>query len=422
MSANHSTRSPAILLVLATLVLALEFTPAAAQETAKKPAPRTMRVTVLDMDNQPLAGVSIHASVWTKEPFKANRDYTTDANGRATVELPQTIDILRLWATKAGHVGLFAQWWPDMQPDGHLVPEEYVFGLLRGTVIGGQVKNDAGQPIRGAKVQARLVMAAGVELRERSVPDTWLAYGDAARVTDADGRWSLDNVPEGDDVKVLVMLSHPDYLSESKWGDLQTQQHVTMASLRDKSAIIVMHAGIPVTGTVRDGNGKPITGAVVVWGHDPYFEQGSQEVRTDAEGRYRLPPREIGPLTVTVIARGWSPDQKTLDLSPANSTVDFNLKAGKTARIKFVDFAGAAVPKVAVGIEKWRGNKALYNHKHPNVLDTGIPIRADDNGIYEWTWAPDDEVVYIFAAEGYAYVREHPLAASGETIVVELRR
>jgi hypothetical protein len=266
------------------------------------------------------------------------------------------------------------------------------------------------------------VMAPGVELNERSVPNTWLAYGDAARVTDADGRWSLDNVPEGDDVKVHVMLSHPDYLSESKWGNLQTEQHVTMASLRDKSATIVLHAGIPTTGTVRDGNGKPVAGAVVVWGHDPYFEQGSQEVRTDSEGHYRLPPQEIGQLTVTVVAPGWAPDQKTLDLSPASSIVDFDLRPGKTARIKFVNFAGEAVPKVAVGIEKWRGNKALYNHKHPNVLDTGIPVQADENGIYEWTWAPDDEVVYTFAAEGYAYVREHPLTASDETIIVELRR
>jgi hypothetical protein len=381
-----------------------------------------MRVTVLDMDNKPLAGVLIHAGVWTKEPFKANRDYTTDAEGRATVELPQTIDIIRLWATKAGHIGLFAQWWPEMQPDGYLIPEEYVFGLLRGTVIGGQVKNAAGQPIRGAKVQARLVMAPGVEMRERPVPITWLATGNDARVTDADGRWSLDNVPEGDDVKVHVMFSHPDYLSESKWGDLQTQQHVTMASLRDKSATIVMRAGVPVTGTVRDGNDKPVAGAVVVWGHDPYFEQGSQEVRTDFKGNYRLPPQEVGPLTVTVVASGWAPDQKMLDLSSDNSTVDFNLKAGKTARIKFVNFAGDAIPKVAVGIEKWHGNKALYNHKHPNVLDTGIPVKADENGIFEWTWAPDDEVVYIFAAEGYAYVREHPLTASDETIIVELRR
>ena len=126
----------------------------AGQERADKPPPRTMRVSVLDADEKPLAGVLIHAGVWTKDPFKANRDYKTDAEGRATVELPQSIDILRLWATKDGHVGLFAQWWPAMQPDGHLIPNEYAFGLARGTVIGGVVKNDAGEPIRGAKVQA----------------------------------------------------------------------------------------------------------------------------------------------------------------------------------------------------------------------------------------------------------------------------
>src|SRR3954465_6430628 len=153
---------------LIVLVTAFLFVgPGSAQEQADKPNKRTMRVTVLDADENPMAGVHIHSGVWTKEPFKANRDYTTDAEGKATVELPQKIDILRLWATKDGFVGLFAQWWPGMQPDGHLIPEEYTFHLAKGTTIGGIVKNDAGEPIRGAKVQARLIQPPGAEMINR---------------------------------------------------------------------------------------------------------------------------------------------------------------------------------------------------------------------------------------------------------------
>src|SRR5437016_14636731 len=87
-----------------------------AQEQPAKPALRTMRIQVLDPDDKALPGVLIHSGVWTKEPFKVNRDYTTDAEGKTIVELPNKIDILRLWATKDGYVGLFAQWWPGMQP------------------------------------------------------------------------------------------------------------------------------------------------------------------------------------------------------------------------------------------------------------------------------------------------------------------
>jgi Carboxypeptidase regulatory-like domain len=393
-----------------------------AQENADKPAKRTMRVQVLDLDGNPLKGVNIHASVWTKEPFKANRDYTTDAEGKTTVELPQKIDILRLWATKESHVGLFAQWWPEMQPDGHLIPDEYTFRLARGTTVGGVVKNEAGEPIRGSKVQVRLVTPPGAESRERPYPATWLSSGDNAKTTNADGRWSIDNVPAGDDVKVLVMLSHPEYMSETKWGSLQNEQMVTMRSLRDESATIVMHWGVSVSGIVRDGDGKPVKDAVVVWGDDPYFEEGSQEVRTDAEGHYRLPPRAFGPLTVTVIAPGWSPDQQKLDLSPANTAADFDLKPGKHLRIRFVNGAGEPVSKVAVGITAWRGGKALYNHQHPNVLDTKIPTRTNANGVFEWKWAPDDMVQYAFSAEGYEYIHQHPVIAGDEPAVVVLRK
>src|SRR6476469_6193771 len=93
-----------------------------AQEPPAKPTPRTMRITVLDSDEKPMADVNIHVGLWTKEPFKANRDFTTDDDGKTTLELPQKIEILRLWATKEGHVGLFAQWWPERQADGHLIP------------------------------------------------------------------------------------------------------------------------------------------------------------------------------------------------------------------------------------------------------------------------------------------------------------
>ncbi len=39
-------------------------------------------------------------------------------------------------------------------------------------------------------------------------------------------------------------------------------------------------------------------------------------------------------------------------------------------------------------IAKWRGGESLYNHRHPNVLDTHIPGQADENGLYRWSWAP----------------------------------
>jgi hypothetical protein len=74
-------------------------------------------------------------------------------------------------------------------------------------------------------------------------------------------------------------------------------------------------------------------------------------------------------------------------------------------RLRFVDDTRAAIPGVGVSIDRWRGGQLLYNHKHPNVLDTKIPVVADKDGIDEWAWAPDDEVTFNFYREGYEAAR-----------------
>jgi hypothetical protein len=85
---------------------------------------------------------------------------------------------------------------------------------------------------------------------------------------------------------------------------------------------------------------------------------------------------------------------------------DFKLWPGKTLKLRFVDESDKAVPEVYVGIQSWRDSRSLYNNQHPNVIDSKIPVKANKNGVYVWTWAPDDSVEYYFSKEGYRYVRE----------------
>lgn len=352
-----------------------------------------MRIKVLDSAGQPVAKTPIHVAVWTDEDFPHNQDYACDADGRVEIKLPKTLTILRIWASRDGHVPLFAHWWPEHQANGFPIPEEFTFRLAKGSVIGGVVKNADGQPIAGAKVEVRHVGRAD-DMTERPVISTWLANGDGGRVTDADGRWSLDNVPADEEAQVRLKISHPDYIDDQSWGEMQQKQHVTMEQLRAKTAVVVMQRGINVTGMVTAADGKPVAGAVVVFGDRPYFQEGSQEVRTDQGGGYRFPPLPPGAMTVTVVAEGWAPQLRKIDIKPENPPVNFELTRGKTLRLRFVDRAGTPIPKVGIGIAKWRGGESLYNYKHPNVLDTKIPVYADENGVYEWTWAPDDAVTY----------------------------
>jgi beta-lactamase regulating signal transducer with metallopeptidase domain/thiol-disulfide isomerase/thioredoxin/protocatechuate 3,4-dioxygenase beta subunit len=399
-------------------------TPAEAKRTApaeakpQEPARRTMLVHAVGPDGKPMAGVKIHRSVWTRPLIKdANRDFVTDDRGEAKVDLPGGMSIFRLWARADHHVPLFAHWEEEDNPEKNL-PADFTFRLMPGTTIGGIVRNTEGQPIKGVAVEVRL--DRGGRGDGTSVPDTWLAEQEPTThtitvpMTDEQGRWTLDNVPPGDGLELKLKLGHPDYISDAEWGAYQEAQGVDLKALRARTAAITMRGGLVASGTVTDPAGKPVAGAVVVRGDRPYWEWGSQEVRTDEQGRYRFPPLPAGPLTVTVVAPGWMPALRKVEIRQGMTPFDFRLAPGKELQIRFVDAAGKPVPRVGVGIENWRGGESLYNHKHPNVLDTGIPTRADDQGLYRWTWAPGDAVTYRLHKEGFA---EHTLtltAGGGE--------
>ena len=174
-----------------------------------------------------------------------------------------------------------------------------------------------------------------------------------------------------------------------------------MASLRDQTARIVMPQGSVLSGTVTDPNGAPVADAVVVFGSDPYGQTGSQEVRTDADGVYHLPPLKPEPTTVTVIAEGWRPEMRAVEVRQGAPPEDFQLDDGHALQIRFIDAHRNPIPDVGVGIRTWRDKKSLYNHRHPEVLDTQIPAISDGQGIYQWLWAPEDDVDYVFQKKGY---------------------
>ena len=103
-----------------------------------------------------------------------------------------------------------------------------------------------------------------------------------------------------------------------------------------------MHHGDTVHGTVTAPDGKPVAGAIVIWGDRPYWQAGSQEVRTDEHGAFRFPPLPPGSMALTVVAQGWMPERRKVTIAPDMKPVDFQLRPGKALRIRFVDAAARA--------------------------------------------------------------------------------
>ena len=241
--------------------------------------------------------------------------------------------------------------------------------------------------------------------------DTWLSSGPAAIRTDDQGRWTLRNAPPGDDVKVRIKLSHPDYINDREWGQLQREQFVTAKALRAETAEIVMHRGLSLNGTITDPEGKPIVRRAGDLGRPSVL---------GAPAAARSPHGRTGALSIpTIAAREGSRHDRGQELDAGNAhgrhhatetaPQDFQLKPGKTLRVQLVDVAGTPIKKGYFEIDGWRGAESLYNYDHPNVLDSQIPRHPGDDGIYEWTWAPDDAVKFqISTGEHFVSNEDRP--------------
>jgi beta-lactamase regulating signal transducer with metallopeptidase domain/uncharacterized GH25 family protein/thiol-disulfide isomerase/thioredoxin len=391
---------------------------------------RTMIVRVLDEAGKPLSDANLHVSTWEMKGARdfPNRDLTTDSQGRVEVEIPRRLRILRMWPAKDGYVPLFVNFAEGKHEEGRLIPDEYEFRLRKGTRLSGRVVDEDGKPISNAKVQVRVEVdepAWGVN--PDAMISTWLTDDDfhsPTPITDADGRWSIDNAPAPPekgkkDYEFRLQVTHPEFAGDTRWGELQQQQGITTAELRAGNATLKLNHGIAICGRISGPDGKPVTKGLVVWSDRPYWAEGVNETAINGEGRYETKHLAPGKYHITVLAPGFAPWQQSIEPKQDLGDLDIQLKPGNPIRIKFVDQRGAPIPKVYVGIGEWRGTEAIFNYKHPNVPDSGIPRHANNDGFYEWDWAPDDAVNYWIEAEGFAR-QEMTLVATPEPHVITL--
>ncbi|MFO0843379.1 MAG: carboxypeptidase regulatory-like domain-containing protein [Gemmataceae bacterium] len=379
-----------------------------------RPAGAEMRFRVVDEERCPVAGASVYASIWAGNNG-GNRNYTTDADGVAMVRRPNEVDLMRIWVSKPGHAGLFRGWEKGTHDQGRGLPKSFTFQLNKATTVGGRVVDEKGRGVAGARVEAQCEVDGAKKLPDGVAYHTTLAYGAGAAVTDKDGRWKLENVPVPAS-SFSLRIAHPEYVSDTRDGGLQQEQGVTTAQLRAGEAVVRLAAGGRVAGSVTDAAGKPVAGALVVFDDNAYYGHGRQEVRTDKQGNYSLPTLKPGRHPVTVIARGYMPQRREVDLKAGRLTEDFRLGPGKALRVKVVDEAGKPV-QASFTATKWRGSEAIRPWG-----STGIPHNTNADGVYVWDWAPADAVVFWVFAKGLQTRMNLPLTAGEGAQTLVMRR
>lgn len=360
---------------------------AAVPTTPADAPPQTglLQVRVVDEAGRPLGGTKLKAA------FLGHKaDYTADAEGKATVVAPvPNGQFLSLIAYPEGYPPVRKWWRNDAGSD--LIHEEFTFAFEQGRTIGGVVRNEQGKPIPGVKV--RLSISSGKYERAGMC----LALWDSVFLTDAQGRWRLDHVPRQTN-SIAIGLEHPDYISAA--GPVQlsgTQQR----QIEDRTAVMVMKEGIPVTGTVTGPDGKPVAGATVLLGE--WYSPDRLRASTDQQGRYRF-ALEPGATVLTVACPGLSPALRIIQVQSRMKPVDFRLEPGNTLRVRVVGKDGKPIRGIFVTPDTWRGKRVL--------CDLGIRGRTDDEGRWTWTWAPKDAVETDFGLTGrvnYLDIRKLPL-------------
>ncbi|MGB7328396.1 MAG: redoxin domain-containing protein, partial [Rubripirellula sp.] len=369
-----------------------------------------MRVRIVGEDGAPLAKASLFANIFDIDRLGSFPNVTleTDEQGEVDIALPNKLGLLRLWPSMPGYVPQFLNFGNGNQDPIESLPGSLTFYLERGERLSGTVVDSAGQPIAGASVQVRVdVPESRILGSAEPTINTWLASGDDAVITDQKGAWEILNAPgkkEGKDYKFRLQVTHPDFAGDTRWGELQAKQGVTTEELRAGTAQIKLDPGLRIRGNITGPDGEPITKGLVIWDDRPYWAEGDNEVSIDERGGYRSLPLSPDKYPVTVLAPGFSPQQVNVDLGKLSEDLDFELQTGNRLVLEIVDQDGHPIPDVSVGIGEWRGTEAIYNYKHPNVPESGIPRKSDSDGIYRWDWAPEDAVVYCLGKKGFVNI------------------
>ncbi|MDQ5858899.1 MAG: carboxypeptidase regulatory-like domain-containing protein [Acidobacteriota bacterium] len=202
------------------------------------------------------------------------------------------------------------------------VVKDVVLVLKRGLEARGRVVDAAGQPLAGAEIRLSPAQRGGGFIvmggMNREKPDA---------TSGADGSFRVAGLEAGE---YALAVAREGY----------APKRVPSAPVLDPGPnqwpVIVLAAGVPIAGVVRNAKGEAIVGAeVFVFGEEA---GGTRNSRTDPEGRFRLEGLSADrQLRMTVVADGYAPLQRSV--KPSSEELVLVLKTAGTIRGRVEDAA-----------------------------------------------------------------------------------
>ncbi len=351
-------------------------------------------MTVVDAESgSAIADAEVRISGrWYRNLWYPDRTLRTAADGAVRIPLGPAQPPSRkvtVFVSKAGYFAPAETWEEGM------LPQESMFGMERGNKIGGTVNLSDGSLLEGARVEVSFLSPAADGKMNRTVLTT--------EVCGADGHWSCDRIPKKHS-GFWLRVSHPG--AWTTWFQSVERAAPGKVLLSDLDAGAVELRVLPAAvlrGRVTNGDGHPEadaeievalkaqasgSGATAPFPATP----ASPPVKTDADGRYSLPWREAGDLTLLVFPPAGAPARREIKAAPEIPAQDIRLTRGRTIRGRILDDEGQPVDGVEVSLCAL-GGLLLPNQK--------IMTKSDRNGDFEWPTAPTENFAMGFSRGGF---------------------
>ncbi len=370
----------------------------------------TQYVTVLDSaTDKPVSGAQVathgRESVGTPDQSDYDREGVTLANGVAAVQKSETgLDQLEIRVDAEGYVGFRKTF--DLKK-GDVLPLNLEVKIKGGLTIGGIVQDPDGQPLAGVRVSGGT--SWGSEIEREVVEKT--PFDHRTVTTDADGKWSMKGVPEPLLPSLYLNASHPDYVSAG-FGTRGNEK--SEEQLKKQTYVIKLLRGSEVTGVVLGPDEKPFSGATVKagqrWGGD-----NKKEIKTGADGRFRLLNLRPDIQPVTATADGYTPASKVVTPGTNAIEITLQLKQGGSLKGIVLDPEGQPVSGARLVYELRDYDSRVSN----NIEWEG---QTDGEGRFEWKGAPEGESEFYVFKQGFAQKRGVKAKAGPEDNIIRLSR
>ncbi|VTR93551.1 Peptidase M56 BlaR1 OS=Planctomyces brasiliensis (strain ATCC 49424 / DSM 5305 / JCM 21570 / NBRC 103401 / IFAM 1448) GN=Plabr_3892 PE=4 SV=1: Peptidase_M56: CarboxypepD_reg: CarboxypepD_reg [Gemmata massiliana] len=236
---------------------------------------------------------------------------------------------------------------------------------------------DTGKPIAGATVTVRRSILGDPEQKETNP-----VLEETKHTTDAQGKYSFVIPPEQTSKRYLYVeldVEHPDYAAQKGFGyALSMIRKNEKLGGRPFFESVEMRPAKPVNGIIKTPDGKPAAGvkvqaySVTNKRANGAFEYGSfVDVRTDAEGKFRLPLTTPGWAVLWLLPEEFVPVTHVLK-EKRGDLGTFTLQTGPRLRGTVLDAKGKPVVGAIINAESRDHNEEITEPVADNINRSAV--------------------------------------------------